>query len=339
MILSKHPNPTFSYYLEERIKAIDSIPVHVKGLDDSLQDVDPRGLFVVICRYIKPAQLAWLEKKRNELAGVALFIDDDIASVFVGNEANWFYKFRLFRLAIWPVRRLNRILSEVWVSTDGLAKALPQGGAATRILPPFPPRYGPNRQERKPDGNTLTMIYHATGVHRLEHEFLVPIVKVALERHPNLNFEVFSDRKIAQLWHEAGIAEGRITVRTALPWIDYLKETSLQEVDIALVPLLDGRTNSSRSGTKRIDVSRCGAAAIFSHCAVYQRHAVDGELHVKNTEGAWLQAIDALALDAGRRARARQATALSVEKMRDATSLALPALSLHAANDEKTTYR
>ncbi len=45
------------------------------------------GLFVIICRYIKEPQLRWLEDRRDRLAGVAYFADDDIPAVVTGDEA------------------------------------------------------------------------------------------------------------------------------------------------------------------------------------------------------------------------------------------------------------
>ena len=103
LILSRYPNPSVSYYLDERVRALTDIPVILKGLDDSLDDVDCQGLFVVICRYIKGPQLRWLEHRQKSLAGIAYFVDDDIPAVIAGNEANWLYKFRLLNFAIRPL--------------------------------------------------------------------------------------------------------------------------------------------------------------------------------------------------------------------------------------------
>lgn len=325
LVLSQYPNPTFSYYLEERLKAVGGIPVEIRGLDESLDGLDENGLFVIVCRYIKSQQLQWLECKRSSLAGIAYFIDDNIAAVLAGGEARWSYRRRLFRLGIRPLRRLNPLLSHVWASTAPLAAALSRhGGGGIGLLPPMPPagETGPTRSDR--GGPAVKMAFHATGIHRREHDFLMPIVASAMMRHPHLAFEVFADDRTARLWRRQGIDAARLEILRPLPWPAY--RAGVQEADIALVPLLEGKTNDSRSDTKRVDVARMNAAAIYSRCPTFARCAVDGEIFVENTAATWLAAIDELVDDRERRIIARDATAASLEVMRQLASPGFPGL-------------
>ncbi|MDK4714659.1 hypothetical protein [Rhizobium sp. CNPSo 4039] len=327
LILSRHPNPSFSYYLAERAKTLGHIPVIMKGLDDPLDAIDSEGLFVIICRYIKQPQLRWLEQRRGTLAGVAYFVDDDIPAVVTGNEAGWLYKFRLIKLAVRPMPRVNRLLTHVWTSTEPLANALAMRSHRIDILPPLPADATEIVVNGSDDGGApLRMVYHATGVHRREHEFLMPIVKAAMEKHGNLHFEVFAAGALARRWALQGIDPARMTIIPPLSWPAYLAKTEHHQADIALAPLLSGKTNASRSDTKRIDISRLQAAAIFSRCPTFERCVVAGELHIGNTADEWLAAIDLLIGDRVLRLSARDATRHSIEKMRLYASPTFPGI-------------
>jgi hypothetical protein len=334
LILSRYPNPSASYYLDERTKALANIPIVMKGLDDRLDDVDGEGLFVIICRYIKEPQLRWLEHRRDSLAGVAYFVDDDIPAVVTGDEAGWPYKFRLLNSAIRPLPRLNRLLTHLWASTETLAGTLANADHKVDILAPMPAR--PARKSPEIVGETaaaLKMVYHATGIHRHEHEFLMPIVRSAMNKHEKLHFEVFADGNLARRWRRQDIEPGRMTISPQLPWSSYLARTTDHGADIALAPLLAGRTNDSRADTKRIDISRMGAAAIFSRCTTFARCAVAGEIHIGNTMEEWLMAIDQLVEDGDRRIIARSATLQSIEKMRRNATLAFPGIRFDGLGD------
>ena len=327
LILSRYPNPSFSYYLDERAKTLGDIPVLMKGLDDPLDDIDCEGLFVIICRYIKPPQLRWLEGKRDALAGVAYFVDDDIPAVLTGNEASLPYKFRLIKLAVRPLPRVNRLLTHVWTSTETLASAIATADHGIDILPPLPADIAVTAFNGAEDSCTpLKMVYHATGVHRREHEFLMPIVRSAMERHDNLHFEVFAAGALARRWGRQGIDPARIAIMPPLSWPAYLARTTHHKADIALAPLLSGKTNASRSDTKRVDIGRLRAAAIFSGCPTFERCAVAGELHIGNTAEEWLAAIGLLASDRERRLAARDATWHSIQRMRLHASPAFPGI-------------
>ncbi len=67
------------------------------------------------------------------------------------------------------------------------------------ILAPMPA--WPARKSVEITGETaasLKMVYHATGIHRHEHEFLMPIVQLGNAQAGNLHFEVFADGNLAR---------------------------------------------------------------------------------------------------------------------------------------------
>src|SRR5262249_6487133 len=75
------PSPTFDYYLASRISGA-GIPaadvVNIAG--GAFPNLDPDGAFVIFCRYANRASLDWVKLNANLLAGVGLFIDDDLAA-------------------------------------------------------------------------------------------------------------------------------------------------------------------------------------------------------------------------------------------------------------------
>lgn len=325
LVLSNGPNPTFTYYLAERLKYTPFI-ADVRDLKDGLTDIDPDGLFVIVCRYIRLRQLFWLFRHRKALAGTSLLIDDDIAATVVSKGGTLAYKAYLTALGIAPLFLLNHILSEIWVSTPILAERL--GGNKTNslfVVPPYPARdvYRPAFPSK--DKQTLVMAFHATGNHDREHEFLVPIVRDALTECPNLHFEVtVSGDRLEQLWKKAELPRGRLRLRPSKSWKEYLYETKRRHVDIMLVPLLQNKMNDARSSTKRFDVARMGAAAIFSRGHVYGQQKSGDEILVDNTHQAWVGAILSLAGNAELRYRARKATQAAVRNCLAKTPNTLP---------------
>ncbi|WJH39065.1 hypothetical protein N7E02_19445 [Aliirhizobium terrae] len=274
-------------------------------------------MFVVICRYVTSQQLRWIEQSRPLLAGVVLFVDDDLASIVSGCDGTLRYKLRLIRVGIRPLLRLNKMLDAVWVSTSELSRRFERPGHVPLVVAPFPEMFQPSLTHNKENSQKpLKLVYHATGIHHREHDFLRPIVMRAMEQHTSLHFEVIADGKLAEEWQKLDLPKDRFKLRSGLSWPDYVSFTATEPADIALVPLLDSRTNNCRSDTKRIDVARMKAAAIFSKSETFDRCATDGELHVENTPDAWLSAIDILVKDQNRRTTARNATLGSLEKMR-----------------------
>ncbi|WP_312608834.1 hypothetical protein [Agrobacterium pusense] len=325
LILSNGPNPTFTYYLAERLKYTPFV-ADVRGVGDGLTDIDPDRLFVILCRYAGLRQLFWLFRNRRALSGISLLIDDDIAATVVSKGGTLAYKAYLTALGIAPLFLLNHILSEIWVSTPALAERL---GRSKRnspiILPPYPAEetYTPGFTYK--NDQNLVMAFHATGNHDMEHEFLVPIVREALTECPNLHFEVtVSGARLRRLWMGAGLPQDRLKLQPSMNWKQYLYETRRRRVDIMLVPLLQNQMNDARSSTKRFDVARIGAAAIFSCGQVYGLSKNGDEILVDNNHQAWVRAILSLVGNAELRYRVRDATQAAITNCLAKTPNTLP---------------
>ncbi|WP_376742684.1 hypothetical protein [Ensifer canadensis] len=319
VVFRQGENPSFSYFLEERLHFYHaSIQVYERCLDDEIADINPVGCFVVICRYLGARQLNWIERNADQLAGVGIFIDDDVLGIVLDWDTPLPYRAKLIRFHLWPLRRLNSHLDIVWASTPTLVNVLGSNGAAVRLLPPLPTSADALPMKATEPNHRLIIGYHATGIHRGEHTFLKPIIREILSRHKNVIFEVTADGRNARIWEDRSLPESRLRVMPPVPWKEFARRSRQSPVDIALVPLLDSRINRARADTKRIDVSRMGAAGIYSNSEVYGRNRVAGEIFVENDRAAWIAAIQALLSSEFARETARSATLRAVERMRAA---------------------
>ena len=316
LVFVKGDNPTFDYYLRSRLADFDEGTVVIRSVDDDSRiETRPDGLFVVVCRYVRRRQLSWLEKNRDRLAGLALLVDDDMPAIVAGNDGAAAYRLYIAYFGCWPLRRLNRLLSDVWVSTAHLQRLLAGRGIAARLLPPRPVLGEQSSVDRNDVSDGVAIAFHATDIHGREHRFLVPIVEAVLKAHPDARFEVLARGANRRLWEGADIESSRIAIRPLLTWPIYVEATRERGCDILLVPLLDSRINAARSDTKRIDACRMGAAPIFSDGAVYARKALPGEALVANDAESWIAAIGRMITDPDERRRAASYNRAAVAAM------------------------
>ncbi|MEM8652928.1 MAG: hypothetical protein AAGF54_20570 [Pseudomonadota bacterium] len=324
VILLHKPSPTYEYYISQRVSLYKEmgLPVHV--LTNEVADTSIlENSFVIICRYIRHKQLNWLEKNKSILAGVGLLIDDDIASVISDREAPAGYKVFAGYLGLLPLRRLNSLLSIVWVSTPGLEQTLNSADCKTAVLSPFPEMTQSlssdhNHESIDPGAisKKLRIVYHATVTHFRGHEFLKPIMENILKRHTQISFEVFGRSRARKLWKNAAINPSQLEFKSILPWPEYVQHCIRNPADVAMAPLFDSDVDNARSDTKRIDIARLKAAAIFSSNSVYTRCRQQNEIFVENNPKLWEEATERLILDEISRENAVRATFASVNEMR-----------------------
>ncbi|MGE6743257.1 hypothetical protein ACQKGC_23585 [Allorhizobium pseudoryzae] len=317
----KGPNPTFTYYLEERLKRI-SVPVEFIDLQASTAPLDPVGSYVILCRYALPRQIWWLLKHRRQLAGLALMIDDDIAATVTEGQGKFGYRLYLLGIAIAPLLILNRFFTHIWPATGMLADRF----GIPDVVAPLPPPETWRVPTPKTSRTAFKMIYHATGAHDLEHRFLVPIVARVLEQCPDVRFEVVASGNSARLWKDLDNLGNRLELIPESRWPDYLRRTAEEGADLVLVPLLPGRVNDVRSDTKRVDVARMGAAAVFSRSLAYERCTVPEEILVDDDPERWVERIVRLLKDETERQVSAEAVQASVVRMMERASPFLPGL-------------
>lgn len=317
LVLIKGQNPTFDYYLAARLQLFH-IPYEVRCIDqDRLDDIDTDGLMVIICRYIRPHQAKWIKLNRRRLAGVAYFVDDDIPALIADRHSDLGYRLYLAYFACLPMKRLNGLLTHLWVSTEALARALshPQREETGVLVPaPFIEDHLPLG---RPYGEaTLKIVYHATNTHHREHAFLVPVMEEVMLRRPDVRFEVLAQGRSNDLWKEASIPSERMRILPPMGWQDYYRYSREEGADIVLMPLLEGLANESRADTKLIDCCRMGAAPILSDVAPYRRRRDNGSFIVENSRQKWVEALLGLIDHANLRGAAREATRAQVLGMK-----------------------
>ena len=329
IVFRKKANPTFAYYLEDRLSYYSSqMPVIVRCIDhDNLDDIDPAGAFVIICRYLRAKHVDWLNQNRSDLCGIGMLVDDDIPAVITGAEATFPYRFSLVRWHVVPMVRLRGKLDIIWASTPPLAARLAADNLAVRLLPPLPRREDIGEVlVRPPSVGGITMGYYATGIHIKEHAFLASFIPDLLAQYPQVTFEVAADRRVRQLWERLAATTPQIRFASVVPWTQFSQRTDYGRLDIALVPLLAGLVNDARADTKRMDVCRQGAAAVFSNVTAYERNRHQDELLVENTPQSWRLAIETLINSDTTREKARLATRAALVKLRSEADFTIPGL-------------
>lgn len=311
LVFTKGENASFDYYFAARLKAL-GLPFETCCIDTGrFADVDPEGLLVIVCRYVRLTQASWIARNRRSLAGVAYFIDDDIPALIADRQSGLGYRLYLAYFAALPMIRLNRgLLTHLWVSTGALARTMAPREA--KLLAPAPVI----EDHLPPNGSCpqspLKIVYHATGSHHREHVFLIPIMEEVLRLRPEVRFEVLAKGSAARLWNEASIPDRQMRILLPMAWPPYYRRSRQEGADIALMPLLEGRANDSRADTKLIDCCRMGAAAVLSDAAPYRQHRDSGCVMVGNSPRQWVEALLDLIDHVDRRDAARRAVRLRV---------------------------
>jgi hypothetical protein len=310
VVFVRLPSPTFDYFLAKRLDAQKTLPpaeiLDIAGT--AVPEIDPDGVFAIFCRYASRSSLNWVEAHAKRLAGVGLFIDDDLAAWVVAADAPIGYRLFLARHGLLPLPRLNRHLDRVWTATKALARSI--GDDRAIVLPPAPRPVDfaavPGERAAGPIRIAFFAEFHAS-----EHRFLLPIMAKVLQRRSQAQFEVTDSKSFSPRWRKLP----RVVVSPFRPWPEFRVYTAANPADIALVPLMPSRVNLARSPTKRIDVARMGAAGIFSQSSSFEQDAEPGELFLPNDQEAWVEGIVRLIDDAALRARAAGATRLVVERL------------------------
>lgn len=308
LVFVKGANASFDYYLLARLRVL-GVPYEVRCIDrDGMDGIDADGLLVIICRYIGLRQVNWIARNRSRLAGVAYFVDDDIAALVSDNQSNLAYRLYLAYFACLPMKRLSGLLTHVWASTDALARTLSrQQGQQAAVLAPAPVIEDHLPLDRPHPESALKIAYHATNTHRREHAFLVPVIEEVMRRRPDVRFEVLARGRNGNLWKRASIPSERMRILRPMGWQEYRCYSREEGADIVLMPLMKSLANESRADTKLIDCCRMGAASLISDVAPYRRSRNSGILMAENSAEKWIEGLLVLIDQPDRRDAARQA--------------------------------
>ena len=261
------------------------------------------GTWVIIVRHASRKWLKTLLNNKGKLLKVSYLKDDDIPAALAARELPLHY-------AIWTTWRyltirglLSKIVSEIIVSTQELADRYPLTKAAV-----WEPHYDDTSEYHE---TPLVYFYHATLTHEREMKWLVPIVRRVQKAVPNAWFEIIGDGSVARMFK--GIP--RVRVLHAMNWPNYQAYIRSIRYDLGLAPLHDTPFNRARSHTKLYQITRAGAAGIYSDVIPYSGKIVNGVTGMLcgNHRYLWVRTIIAMLKDPLRR------TAIH-ENARDVTS-------------------
>jgi len=264
LVLSHGALPSTDLYLAARMKGLES-----RYVDTSVEmpnaDLLGDGSYVVIVRHAPRPWLQLLHAHRARLGGIAFMLDDDIPGALGCPDLPMFYAlktaYRYFRTR----RLLAAVCDAVWVSTPFLQDKYQEVGP--RLLEPL--YLGAPFHAKS---HAVTYFYHGTSSHRQEVEFLVEVVRIVQSRLENAHFEIIGGLRTRRQFR--GIP--RVRVQHPMTWPDFLAYTSSVHHAVGLAPMLDTHFNQARSHNKLYDITRCGAAGIYSDVPVYRSNVHAG---------------------------------------------------------------
>jgi hypothetical protein len=298
LVLQRGENPSTDYYLRPRL-AVAGVAVEIADLSDPpagsalLSAAGAESLMVVFCRYASADWLDALERVRDRLTRVALFVDDDLPAMIAAREIPAAARGKAALHFGAHVDRLDALCSELWVSTDVLAGRYP--AARPRVITPLPEAAPPEVSAAAPE----LVVYHGTDVHDRERRFVLEVAGRVASSVPGAGFEITAG---AELGRAAGkLSNLRITPQLA--WPDYLAAQRGRQAAISLAPLFPSALNDARAPVKVFDAARLGAAGIYADAPAYRGFVRDGEdgLVLPMDPQAWADAIAALLRDPARR--------------------------------------
>jgi hypothetical protein len=301
-IVTAGQNPSFDYYLAPRLALHESPPVLRFDLAASRrvrESADWQGVFLLFCRYFSDGWLRTARAHAGELAGLGLFIDDDMEALAADRTNRWRYRWKLRRqgLNLWP--RLTPLLDALWVSTPPLAELWTHkvGTLFPRLTPPLAGECDLASVPARPPRPLIAL--HATSSHGADQRWLAPVVGEVLAADPRVDFEVVADPGRDRLWR----GEPRIRVIPYRSWPAYRADTAAHGRDLLLAPLQPGAANAARAEVKRLDAARCGAALMVSDPAVFQVSPGEAALGMVAPlqVSAWVQGVLSLIGDEARR--------------------------------------
>lgn len=237
---------------------------------------------VVIVRYLPDEWVEPLRAYRASGGRVVYFMDDDLMDPQARRNLPALYGKKIHNLAARQRRTLESICSEFWVSTPYLARKY--ACWSPTLLPP-----GAEIGDIVPATETCSICYHGTASHKLELEWLVPVLSDVQESNSTTRFEVFGDQHVNRMYRQMP----RVAVLHPMSWSNYLAYTAATKHDIGLAPLLPDPFNAARGPTKFFDFVRMGAVGIYSDVVPYRgfvRDGVDGLL-LPNDPQLWVETI------------------------------------------------
>ncbi len=240
LVLQNGPNPSTDYYLRPRLEGL-GVPVVFADLQDPPRRcrlmASSTSLTVIFCRYASGPWLDALEAAGGRLARVAYFMDDDVPAMIAAPDLPLGYRRRLARGFGAHVRRLSGLASEVWVSSDVLAQRY--ADSRPQVLTPLPDE-DPPEPSAAPSSR---VVYHSTGVHGPERQFVVEVARRLAAAGSPAAFEITGDAAVRRAC--VGLANVAVVPQTS--WPAFQQRQRGASAAIALAPLHASPINEARA--------------------------------------------------------------------------------------------
>jgi hypothetical protein len=286
-VVEEHTNPSTDYFVLAACEG-EGRRVHRCRFDELPLPQALSGAAVVFVRYVPLTWRLLVEATREALAELVYFMDDDLLDTRAAAGMPWRYRYKLYTLATRHSRWLREQRASLWVSTGWLASKY--AAWSPRTISPRPlPAAAPS----------CRVFYHGTASHGAEIRWLRPVMEQVIRADPSISLELIGGKEVVRLYR--GMRQAIVV--NAMKWPAYQAFMDTPGRHIGLVPLLDVPFNRSRSYTKFFDITRCGAAGIYTRgteCGEMVRHGVDG-LVLGLDPAEWVAAILDLARDEPRR--------------------------------------
>ena len=265
---------------------------------------------IVVVRYLPPEWLAAVLALPQRPRLVYL-IDDDLPAAADAPGLPPSYRQRMVESARFDFELLLSACDHLLVTSPGLMRRY--GSAKTQLIEPCFVRRPASLAHHTATG-PVRLAYHATASHSDDAAFIAPVLMRLVQAVEHLHLDlIVSDRG-------AGFAADhpRVRLQKQLNWPDYIEHAQANPAHAAVVPLLPGPYNDSRSIVKVLDCASLGAAPVLSAVAPYDtcvQHGIDGLL-VPNSADAWFDSLSALVADQTRMLALAQANLERIDARR-----------------------
>jgi hypothetical protein len=167
--------------------------------------------------------------------------------------------------------------AQLWVSTDFLKNKY----ASYQPIQLTP-------QQITTPTDRYRVFYHATASHRVEIEWLYPVMAAVLEKEPRIDFEIIGDHETHKLYRKLP----RTTVVNPMSWGAYQSFIAQPGRHLGLAPYIKSPFNAARSHTKVFDIQRAGARGIYAEDGPWGRHQDrENMVLLPMVEEAWVDEI------------------------------------------------
>jgi hypothetical protein len=218
-----------------------------------------------------------LMRAGQNIAALTYFMDDDIPDTTASRGLSLKYRFKLARYGAWQFNWLMKQRAQLWVSTDFLKNKY----ASYQPIQLTP-------QQITTPTDRYRVFYHATASHRVEIEWLYPVMAAVLEKEPRTDFEIIGDHQTHKLYRKLP----RTTVVNPMSWDSYQRFIAQPGRHLGLAPYIHSPFNAARSHTKVFDIQRAGARGIYAEDGPWGRHQDrENMVLLPMVEEAWVDEI------------------------------------------------